>query len=122
MEVILKRLDIPAILDQAQDLRPGFTCSVPHLSPTIDDVEGYPGSGMNFHVPLTWSDGAEWLVRVRRKRQIDPPPGAKAMVLKSEVATVKAMREGGIIGPEAFLPLTSISRESPRSRKGCVQL
>lgn len=77
---------------------------------------------MNFHIPLTWNDGAEWLVRVRRKRQIDPPPGAKAMVLKSEVATVKAMREGGIIGPEAFLPPTSIFRESPRSERGCDQL
>jgi hypothetical protein len=101
------------ILSQAQNLRPGFTCTVPHLHPTVEDVKGYPGSGMNFHIPLTWSDGAEWLVRMRRKRQMDPPPEAKATVLRSEVATHKAMREAGILAPEAFLPKIDTTRKLP---------
>lgn len=113
MEGILRRLDLPRIIRQAQDLRPGFTCAVPHLSPTMEDVKAYPGAGMNFHIPLTWSDGAEWLVRARRKRQLDPPPEAKATVLRSEVATLKAMREAGVLAPEAFLPETDMIRELP---------
>lgn len=115
MERVLKGLDVPTIIQQAQELRPGLTCTVPHLRPTMDDVDGYPGSGMNFHIPLTWSDGVEWLVRVRRKSQMDPPPEAKAMVLRSEMATLKAMKEGGILGPDAFLPQNKIARKSSGS-------
>ena len=121
MKVLLQRLDEPMILSEAQNLRPGFICTVPHLHPTMDDVKAYPGAGMNFHIPLTWSDGVEWLVRMRRKRQMDPPPEAKAAVLGSEVATLKAMREGGILAPEVFLPKIDTTRKlfMPQLTRGC---
>jgi hypothetical protein len=60
-------------------------------------------SGSNIHVPIQFEDNHQWLIRVR----YNPQGYASARVrmdLISEFATMRTLREGGVMVPQVWLP------------------
>ncbi|KAK8853366.1 hypothetical protein IAR55_004070 [Kwoniella newhampshirensis] len=88
---------------QADALRPGHTGTIVVPTSTRD----YIGGGMNVILPVTFDDGVRWIARVRQKRFDEPPPAMRKMLVASEVASMRAMRENGLKVPNVYLPLTS---------------
>lgn len=103
-DVFFANLDLPAIIEQAQKLRPCHTCQV-----SFRDIEkkNLIAHGTNIHFPLTFDDGRKWMVRVRQTIHARAPRDVLRMTALSEVATYKALRDGGVPVPQAWAPKMS---------------
>ena len=44
--------------------------------------------GMNYHIPVCFCDGVEWICRIRRDNVSSPPRDIQNAILLSEVATL----------------------------------
>lgn len=103
----LRGLDSAIIVEQAQALRPGHTCTfeLPLDYVAIKKAKGPKNySGMNIHFPLDFDDGIKWMVRARFAKVYCPPPDLQRMVTESEVTTMRFLKENNILVPDAWLP------------------
>nr|XP_031859378.1 uncharacterized protein CI109_005219 [Kwoniella shandongensis]KAA5526450.1 hypothetical protein CI109_005219 [Kwoniella shandongensis] len=94
------------IIQQAQALRPGHTCtfSLPLDHLAIKRTRGPKNySGMNIHFPIDFDDGIRWLVRARLVKVYRPPIDMQKKIMESEVATMKFLRMHNIPVPNAWL-------------------
>ncbi|KAE9398049.1 hypothetical protein BT96DRAFT_921044 [Gymnopus androsaceus JB14] len=95
LTAVLEKIHQIDFYKHAVELRPGFTpvVSIPA------DASSLQHGGMNVHIPLTFSDGVEWLARVR----LESAPGAK-LIMKSEIETMRVLKASGLSVPNAFKP------------------
>ncbi|KAI0398391.1 hypothetical protein F5Y17DRAFT_410287 [Xylariaceae sp. FL0594] len=97
LRALVSKINIPALTSRASTLRGGMPCSA-RLDPDPSAV-GNGGrllmGGMNYHIPLVFSDGTEWLARVRRGASgasaKAPPRELRDHILLSEVATLRLL-------------------------------
>lgn len=76
----------------AVSVRPGSTCQA--QPPAADDLAAWGkfAGGFHVHVPLSLSDGSEWLARIRLELHTVVPNGLKCALSESDYATVAALR------------------------------
>lgn len=58
--------------------------------------------GMNYHVPIQFEDGVEWIARIRRFNATSPPPVVRDYILQSEVATLKFLEGVNVPTPRVY--------------------
>ncbi|WVQ81434.1 hypothetical protein IAT38_003558 [Cryptococcus sp. DSM 104549] len=108
-------LDSHLIVEQAQALRPGHTCTL--TIPSSDDIfkdDKWKSSHMNVHLPLVFDDGVRWMVRARQWNARNPPATVQRQVTASEVATLQFLKANGVKVPMAWIsPVVHDARESP---------
>ena len=92
-----------SILDHAQSLRPGRTCTVP----TLMDEKGFKCGSQSIHYVVQWDDGVEWMLRIKMDAERSTQ-AARRMMIESEVATMRFMHKHGLPVPNAWAcpPLT----------------
>jgi hypothetical protein len=101
LEALISRISTKALGDRASKLRGGVPCSVPELRydrATRTSVMG----GMNYHVPIKFEDGIEWIARIRRFNASSPPPVVRDYILQSEVATMKFLERVDVPTPRIY--------------------
>jgi len=100
----MKRLEDCDFESAAKALRPGHECSVkrPKTAQEIFDQAG----GTNYHVPIDFDDGVQWLARVRRISNTQPPVINIRRTMDSEIATMQALFSAGIKVPQVYAPKT----------------
>lgn len=100
----LADLDIDAVKQQAETLRPGHACMISDalrdhsIRPTECDEE----MGINIHMPIDWDDGQEWLLRMPSLSDIPKPADMLAQVRLSEVCTYRFLHAAGVPVPEVY--------------------
>ncbi|WVQ78710.1 hypothetical protein IAT38_000797 [Cryptococcus sp. DSM 104549] len=104
------------ITDQATLLRDGHPCRLAVSS--LEARQSIHGGSINHHIPLVFDDGVKWMVRIRPPR-VNPLPGdLQQTVTKSEVATHRLLRGGGVRHiPNAWLPLNYGEDDSPKGEE-----
>ncbi|TCD68869.1 hypothetical protein EIP91_009584 [Steccherinum ochraceum] len=88
VERLLAQLNVEALRARASSLRGGMSCTTPHLrydKATISDIMG----GTNYHIPISFADGATWMCRIRRCNVAAPAPDLQNHIIQSEVATLR---------------------------------
>ncbi len=105
-ESLIAKIDIPSLLLEASSLRSGHTCTAPSepLKPTGTSLVG---QGSNFHLPLTFDDEVKWMVRMKRRTWDGPSPEVLLLTARSEVATLRTLKERGLAVPGAWQPAYS---------------
>ncbi|WRT65484.1 uncharacterized protein IL334_002427 [Kwoniella shivajii] len=98
---ILQILNFDLIILEVELLRPGHKCI--HIdNPTkASDFDRLSGS-YNFHLMIKFDDGKKWVMRIRRKHTRLQPESAIALCHESEIATIKALEQGGVRVPKAY--------------------
>jgi hypothetical protein len=81
----------PAIKSAAEALRPGHTVSIE--VPTLNEKNEFVDrkgvviqGGLNVHFPMTWSDGTQWLARIKIKQPWSCDEPLSDEQLKDDVA------------------------------------
>jgi hypothetical protein len=92
-------------VDIARILRPGHEPTV-HIP---EDPASLQGGGMNVHLPILFEDGVKWAVRIKQQEAHNLPVEHRAMVIKSEVGTMKALKAAGLKVPEVKGEVYSMS-------------
>ncbi|WVQ78382.1 hypothetical protein IAT38_000468 [Cryptococcus sp. DSM 104549] len=98
-------LDPPTIIQQAQSIRPGYTCNI--LIPSageILDAKHKMLNSVNLHLLVIFDDGVKWLLRARAYSPSNPPAELRARVTESEVATLQFLKAQGVKVPMAWMP------------------
>ncbi|WWD18192.1 hypothetical protein CI109_102641 [Kwoniella shandongensis] len=101
-ERTIRGLDAKLIVQQAQSLRPGHTCTFELPTVLQSGPEEY--SMFNYHFPLEFDDGIKWLVRARRASWEVPPLEVQLLVDECEVTTMRVLKAAGASVPNAWLP------------------
>ncbi|WVQ81433.1 hypothetical protein IAT38_003557 [Cryptococcus sp. DSM 104549] len=112
-------LETRPIVEQAQALRPGHTCTL--AVPSLDDLfkdDMWPSSNMNVHLPLAFDDGVRWMVRARQWRASSPPAELQKQATESEVVTLQFLKKGGVKVPMAWMPPKLSHEDDARSTAG----
>ena len=93
-----------AVKREAEALRPGHTCTVVQASRdhSVRPSEGNLGTGINIHVPITFDDGEEWLLRIPSYGDKPFPENVTAQTRESEVCTYKVLHAAGVAVPEVY--------------------
>lgn len=58
--------------------------------------------GMNYHVPIQFEDGVEWIARIRRFNASSAPSLVRDYILQSEVATMKFLAGVKVRTPQIY--------------------
>jgi hypothetical protein len=58
--------------------------------------------GMNYHIPVIFKDGVEWIARVRRSNATSPPTAVRNFVFESEYATLKFLEKTQVPTPRVY--------------------
>lgn len=90
-ELALRDFDVEALHTELRLLRPGHSVTeiiMPDATEIDDDCHG----GLNIHMPITFDDGVQWMIRLNGYRPDPPPYKALEDIRKSEVATMLALR------------------------------
>jgi hypothetical protein len=100
----LADLDLEAVKREAEALRPGHTCTVVQASRdhSVRPFEVDEGMGVNIHVPITFDDGEEWLLRIPSYSDKPFPPDMTAQTRESEVCTYQALYAAGVAVPKVY--------------------
>ncbi len=86
------------ISSSAALLRPGHACTLDLLG----DVTRMQG-GINTHMPVTFDDGVQWLVRVRHPSVRTAPKAVSDRTMLSEIETMRAVAKvGGPLIPQVW--------------------
>ncbi|KAI5859849.1 hypothetical protein GGS23DRAFT_264210 [Durotheca rogersii] len=98
---LIEKINTPALATRASHLRQGIPCSVPPLRYDRAARSSVMG-GMNYHIEIRFSDGVQWIARVRRFNATSPPAGLRDYIIQSEVATLKFLERTSIPAPRVF--------------------
>jgi len=69
---------------------------------SVRPSEGNLGTGINIHVPITFDDGEEWLLRIPSYGDKPFPKNVTAQTRESEVCTYKILHAAGVLVPEVY--------------------
>lgn len=58
--------------------------------------------GMNYHIPINFTDGVVWIVRIRRSNATSPPPALRDHIIRSEVATLHFLGKTKVPAPKIY--------------------
>ncbi|WVQ80531.1 hypothetical protein IAT38_002636 [Cryptococcus sp. DSM 104549] len=113
-QYLLAWLDPSVIIDQAQSLRPGHSCTlyIPSSNEVVD-AEQLMYTAMNLHLPIVFDDGVKWVVRVRQYSSAKKPAQISERVAQSEVTTLRLLKASGATVPMAWLPPPSVLKKTP---------
>jgi hypothetical protein len=96
---------------EAASLRAGnHTC----FSPFETNKRGertFMAGGSNIHVPLVFSDGEQWMVRIRKEGCGLAEGVALRVNMASEIATLQTLHKAGVAVPDAWASQDGMSRE-----------
>jgi hypothetical protein len=92
----MKSIDLDWLESRASSLRNNILCHIE--DPSKEGTTPMMG-GMNLHLPITFTDGVEWLVRILRINATSPPPELQIYILKSEIATLRFLETVNIPTP-----------------------
>ncbi|WWC60587.1 uncharacterized protein I303_103161 [Kwoniella dejecticola CBS 10117] len=92
------------LTSDAGRLRPNHKCQVIFPTDYEQFFESCRGSGFNVHLPLNWSDGMKWLIRIRQNCNHRVPAAIREATIRSEVLTLNTLRNKGVHAPRAWLP------------------
>jgi hypothetical protein len=90
-EDALNDLDLDALKNELTILRPGHTAEI--TMPDITEIDEECHGGLNIHLPISFDDGVEWMLRLSAYDRDPPPMGLLEYKRRSEVATMMALRE-----------------------------
>lgn len=113
LSVLFSRIDLGALKARATALRDGIPCAVPDISVKAQDGVLLMG-GQNYHIPITFDDGVEWICRIRRENASSPPSAAQDRLLVSEVATYRFLATTSVPVPK----LCDVATASPSNAVG----
>lgn len=99
IEDLIKTINLQALAERASSLRKGMPCVVPTLNYDLATRSTVMG-GMNFHIDLTFSDGVDWIARIRRANATSPPPRIRDAIFAGEVATLKLLERTSVPAPK----------------------
>lgn len=85
---LIASVNTEALCSRASALRNGVPCTVPVLTSKPGGLRTLMG-GMNYHIPITFANGEEWMCRIRRSNASSPPQELQDRILLSEVATLR---------------------------------
>ncbi|KAJ5716070.1 hypothetical protein N7493_007981 [Penicillium malachiteum] len=102
MNKLLLKINAPALLSQASQLRGGVTCSIPRSLKYDPETRDKVMGGMNYHLEIQFGDGVIWIVRIRRSNAASPPSELQSYILQSEVATLKFLSNINIPTPQVY--------------------
>ncbi|KAI0309535.1 hypothetical protein OF83DRAFT_1071909 [Amylostereum chailletii] len=99
------RIDVAALQQRASDLRNGISCTIPALQ-----KENLFVGTINWHIPITFTDGVVWLCRIPLTTARAPPQAAQDQSLLSEFGTYRFLASIGVPVPavvEVFISTPS---------------
>ncbi|KIJ53611.1 hypothetical protein M422DRAFT_73901 [Sphaerobolus stellatus SS14] len=101
LKELFARINVKGLTARVSQLRNGMQCII---APLIYDAENNWElmGGMNFHIPINFSDGVVWLCRIRRRNISTPPEAAQDLFLLSEVATYKFLSGIAVPVPKVY--------------------
>lgn len=102
-KALFKFFNLPSALAQASSLRGGIPCKVTANLAEKHAYRQLEHGGCNVHIPIQFDDGHEWMIRIRYNH-MGRPYEAMRMNIISELATMRALREGGMKVPAVWLP------------------
>ncbi|WVQ96998.1 hypothetical protein IAU59_004107 [Kwoniella sp. CBS 9459] len=85
-------------------LRPDHVGSITLPDDLKAFLEAARGSGFNYHFHISFEDGVEWLLRVRKNEWGRTFPEVTRQGVESEVSALQLLRENCMPVPEAFFP------------------
>lgn len=85
---LIATINIKALCVRASAVRGGIPCKASSLEHGKGDSHALIGS-MNHHIPLTFTDGEEWICCIRRSNASSPPQELQNRIILSEVATLQ---------------------------------
>lgn len=82
------RVNMTSLRDRASILRAGIACTITSDACSESVLKRRMG-GQNYHLELSFADGASWICRVQRHNASTPPIDVQNRVLLSEAATLR---------------------------------
>ncbi|EJD48886.1 hypothetical protein AURDEDRAFT_112648 [Auricularia subglabra TFB-10046 SS5] len=102
---LVSKIDFYALSGAIAAMRPGVQAVIDPMffgpSKRIKHDKLLMG-GFNLHIPVSFSDGVSWLVRIPRQTIKSPRCAVSQGLLTSEVATLQYLRAAGLPVPEVF--------------------
>lgn len=99
---LVDRINLPALMSRASDLRNGFACSIPHSLQYDRSTRSSVMGGMNYHLEILFEDGISWLARIRRLNATSPPLDVREYIMRSEVSTLQFSSKTNVPIPRVF--------------------
>jgi hypothetical protein len=101
MAALFSRIKVNALCARASTLRNGISCTIPAL--TYDHENRFTvWGGMNYHIPINFSDGVTWLCRIRRRNVTSPPLALQNRLILSEAATYRILATTAVPVPDVY--------------------
>ncbi|WVW79909.1 hypothetical protein I302_101879 [Kwoniella bestiolae CBS 10118] len=91
---ILEIIDFDKVTEEVESLRPPHRCIKIDKFESPYHVNQFNGS-FNFHLVIDFDVGTKWVMRIRWKQTRLQPDEAIEMCMRSEIATLKALFDGG---------------------------
>jgi hypothetical protein len=99
-EDALSDLDLDALKNELEVLRPGHTCEI--AMPDITEIDEECHGGLNIHIPILFDDGVEWMLRLNGYDRDHPPFEVLEYKRRSEVATMMALQSVTDLVPKVY--------------------
>ncbi|KAL5344008.1 hypothetical protein BJX70DRAFT_393430 [Aspergillus crustosus] len=119
---LVSRINIPALLSRASELRGGIACSIPRSLEYDKSKRRSVMGGMNYHIEILFEDGIRWMARFRRTNATSPPPELQDYIMRSEVATLRFLRQTKVPVPRVFGFSCSNSNPSMATPEQCKKV
>ena len=98
---LVAAVNIEALCSAASSLKNGMACSATVMTGDSHKLQEMMG-GMNYHIPITFADGEEWICRIRRTNAASPPQELQSSTLLSEVATMQFLHSIKVPVPKVY--------------------
>lgn len=99
---LLEKINIPALLSRASQLRNDLSCHLPQTLQYDRSTRSSVMGGINYHIEIQFEDGVSWLARIRRFNATSPPPDLRRHIMRSEIATLQFLEKTKIPAPRVF--------------------
>jgi hypothetical protein len=95
----MQKINLEYLQHRATSLYNNIPC---HISDPCKEGNTPLMGGMNIHLPILFTDGVKWLLRIRRSNATSPPPALQTSILQSEIATLSFLETTKLPTPKVL--------------------